>query len=112
MRSTAPPLKRPSGLASATVPVTVDPAGTTTCPLTVTGSTTVPEKESPELFLLELSVSPSRIVMCSPAGTVVVAAAVLPDPGRVPSAGVALGAAAPLPGVVVAGCSVEGLLPH
>src|SRR5450759_279065 len=69
MRSTAPPLKRPNGLASVTVPAAVAPGGITTRPLTETGWATVPEKLSPELLRLELSVSPRRITMGSPAGT-------------------------------------------
>src|SRR5512142_269344 len=116
MRNIAPPLKRPSALASATVPAALAPAGISVWPLTVTGSATVPEKASPELLRLELRVSPRRMTMCSPAGTVaaaVIAAgfspALLPAgrgvrAGVVPDGVALLDCDAEAPGDEVAGC--------
>src|SRR5690349_3565707 len=94
MRSNAPPLNFPSGLASATVPAASAPSGTTTFPLAEIGCATVPENVSPELLPFELRVFPSRMTMCSPAGMDAVSA---------PAAVFEPGTAAREPGVEVAG---------
>ncbi|PYV89384.1 MAG: hypothetical protein DMG90_11480 [Acidobacteria bacterium] len=46
-RRTAPPLNRPRGLASTTVPVALAPDGITTLPSTSTGAATVAENDCP-----------------------------------------------------------------
>jgi len=66
---TAPPLKRPSGAACTTVPVTVEPEGIAVLPSTSTDVATVPEKACPDWLAFEPSVSPSRTVSTVPAGT-------------------------------------------
>ena len=65
----APPLKRPSGAACTTVPVTVEPEGIAVLPSTSTDVATVPEKACPDWLAFEPSVSPSRTVSTVPAGT-------------------------------------------
>src|SRR5512146_1350180 len=67
-RRRAPPLKRPSGAASATVPEAVAPWGITTWPLTATGWATVALNESPLLLILEPTAWPRRTVIAWPAG--------------------------------------------
>src|SRR5262249_15531445 len=59
---TAPPLKRPSGLASTTVPDASAPAGITALPLTSTGLLSVALKLCPGWLILEPIACPSRTV--------------------------------------------------
>src|SRR5690348_13672474 len=68
-RSTAPPLNRPRGAASATVPVAAAPAGITVLPATSTGFATVAEKLSPAWLVFDPTAWPSRTVMTVSAGT-------------------------------------------
>src|SRR5437868_13010148 len=64
----APPLKRPSGFASTTVPVALAPAGMRTLPSRSTGLATVAEKLCPGWLIFEPTDSPSRTVITAPAG--------------------------------------------
>src|SRR5438105_8383178 len=103
MRKSAPPLKWPMPLASATVPSAAEPCGTTTLPPSDIGSATVPVKLSPALAVLVLMVSPSRTVIMVPAGSVALDAPVMRciSEGDLPS-----------PFSDVDCCSSEGLLPQ
>ena len=65
----APPLKRPKGFASTTVPEAAAPAGIAVLPSTVIGLATVAVKVSPALLILEPTACPSRTVSTVPAGT-------------------------------------------
>src|SRR5207249_7516344 len=67
--STAPPLKRPSGLASTTVPEALAPEGITVLPSTSTGLATVAEKLWPGWLILDPTDSPSLTVIMVPVGT-------------------------------------------
>src|SRR6185312_2440868 len=66
---TAPPLKRPSGFASTTVPEAVAPLARTVSPPTVTGCARVAEKVCPGWLILEPSASPRFTVSTVPTGT-------------------------------------------
>ncbi|PYX09758.1 MAG: hypothetical protein DMG88_04680 [Acidobacteria bacterium] len=66
--SNAPPLKRPSGLASTTVPVALVSAGITVLPATSTGLVTVAEKLCPASLIFDPTACPSRTVIIVPAG--------------------------------------------
>ena len=65
----APPLKRPSGLASTTVPEAAAPAGIAVLPSTETGLARVAVKVWPGELILEPTACPSRTVNTVPAGT-------------------------------------------
>ncbi len=67
--SEAPPLKRPSGLASTTVPDALAPAGIAVLPSTETGLAKVAVKVSPGELILEPTDCPRRTVNTVPAGT-------------------------------------------
>src|SRR5579884_237282 len=67
-RSIAPPLKRPRGAASATVPEAEAPAGMTALPSTSTGFATVAVKLSPELLIFDPTACARRTVMTVSAG--------------------------------------------
>jgi len=67
--SDAPPLKRPSGLASTTVPEAEAPAGIAVLPSTETALAKVAEKVCPGELILEPTASPRRTVRTVPAGT-------------------------------------------
>src|SRR5580700_572302 len=67
----APPAKRPRGLASTTVPLTLAPAGIAVLPPTATESATVPEKLCPAWLILDPTDSPRRTVTAVPAGTTI-----------------------------------------
>src|SRR6202162_1762150 len=65
----APPLKRPWGTASTTLPSASAPLGSTTLPPDSTGVTIVALKWSPVLFVFDPRVLASRTVMTVPAGS-------------------------------------------
>src|SRR5581483_2621534 len=65
----APPLKRPAGFASFTMPVAGAPLGITTLPSTSTGSSTVAEKVWPDVAVLELRASSVTTAIFVSAGT-------------------------------------------
>jgi hypothetical protein len=67
--SEAPPLKRPSGFASTTVPEAAAPEGIAVLPSTTTGLARVAAKVCPGELILEPTVCPSRTVYTVPAGT-------------------------------------------
>ena len=67
---TAPPLKRPWGTASMTLPSTSAPLGSTTLPPDSTGVAIVALKWSPVLLVFEPWVLASRTVRTVPAGSV------------------------------------------
>src|SRR2546425_4757345 len=66
--SEAPPLKRPSGFASTTVPVAVAPEGITVLPAISTGVATVAEKLCPGSLIFDPTDCSSRTVIIVPAG--------------------------------------------
>jgi hypothetical protein len=65
----APPLNRPSGLASTTVPEALAPEAIAVFPSTTTGLATVAVKVSPGELSFEPTVWPRRTVITVPAGT-------------------------------------------
>src|SRR6266581_4593733 len=67
--SRAPPLKRPKGAASVTIPLAALPTGITTLPSACTGWATVALKVSPLLLILDPTERPKRTVMMVPAGS-------------------------------------------
>src|SRR5216684_5976289 len=67
--SDAPPLKRPAGLASFTMPVARAPFGMATLPSTSTGSRTVAEKFCPGVLILEPTRSSNTTEITVSAGT-------------------------------------------
>lgn len=67
--SEAPPLKRPRGLASTTVPEAAAPAGIAVLPSTVTALAKVAVKVWPGELILEPTDCPRRTVNTVPAGT-------------------------------------------
>src|SRR5438105_3253591 len=102
-RRRAPPLKRPSGTASATTPLAVAPAGITTLPALSTGSATVALNSSPELLIFELTALPSRTVIAVPAGSALSTAA-----AALAGAAPRRASAVPGLGVPVLGCAAFG----
>jgi len=68
--SEAPPLKRPRGFASTTVPLAAAPAGIAVLPSTETGLASVAVKVSPAELIFEPTACPRRTVKTVPAGTI------------------------------------------
>ena len=69
-RSAAPPLKRPCGAASTTLPDASAPAGTTIVPFTSIGFAKVAPKRSPLALIFDPTAFASRTVTIVPAGNV------------------------------------------
>src|ERR1700693_3986689 len=68
--NTAPPLNRPRGFASSTVPAAAAPVGITVLPSTASGLASVAVKLWPGALILEPTACPRRTVSTVPAGTI------------------------------------------